>query len=99
MSEVRIRPATLADAASIAQVQVASWRTTYRGLIGDEALDRLNVGERTERWGEILARDGAAAFVAEEERDGEQTVVGFVDGGPNRSREPPFDALSERLAA
>lgn len=94
-----IRPASDDDAAAIAAVQVASWRTTYHGLIPDETLVALSVAGRTERWREILARDGHAAFVAEERGEGDPTVVGFVDGGPNRSSTSPFDAFSGELYA
>ena len=38
-----IRCADLADAAGIAAVQVASWRTTYHGIVAQEYIDRLSV--------------------------------------------------------
>ena len=46
-----IRPATVEDAAGIAEVQVATWRTAFRGVVADRALERLSVEQRTERWG------------------------------------------------
>jgi GNAT superfamily N-acetyltransferase len=96
VSEIRVRRATPDDAAAIAEVQVASWRTTYRGMIADDYLDRLSVATRTQRWGEILRNTPRIAFVAERE-DG--TAVGFADGGPNRTTNPPFDAFSAELDA
>ena len=34
-----IRPATLNDAPEIARVHVASWRSTYQGLLPDDFLE------------------------------------------------------------
>ena len=45
-----VRQAEIGDAAAIARVHVASWRTTYRGLLPDEFLDSLDEGRYTERW-------------------------------------------------
>ena len=92
---VRIRPATVEDAAGIAEVQVATWRTAFRGVVADRALERLSVEGRMERWSGILSGDGRTAFVAEAEGG----VVGFVDGGTNRDTAPPFDAFSGELRA
>ncbi|HEX6747119.1 MAG TPA: GNAT family N-acetyltransferase [Longimicrobium sp.] len=95
MSEVRVRPATPDDAAEIAHVQVASWRSAYRGLIADATLDALDEGRRTDAWSEAMAQPYHVAVVAEV--DGE--VVGFADGGPNRAGEPPFGAFTGELNA
>jgi GNAT superfamily N-acetyltransferase len=95
--EPALRRAVPDDAAAIAEVQVASWHTTYRGLIADETLDGLSVAARTERWGDILRREGRVTVVAEAERDGGRGIVGFVEGGPNRILIPPFDAFSAEM--
>jgi L-amino acid N-acyltransferase YncA len=78
-----IRPARPEDAAGIAAVQVASWRTTYRGIVPDGYLDGMSVEVGTQRWDANLAADGALHFVAEDESGG---IIGFVSGG--RLREP-----------
>jgi GNAT superfamily N-acetyltransferase len=82
-----IRAATLEDAAAIAHVHVASWRSTYRGIVPDDYLDGLDEGARTEDWRGWLA-SAALVFVAVE--DGR--VVGFVAGGLNREAEEEYDA-------
>jgi GNAT superfamily N-acetyltransferase len=87
------------DAAAIAEVQVATWRTAFRGVVADRALERLSAEQRTERWREVLASGGRTAFVAEAERGAGPDVVGFVDGGTNRDPAPPFDAFSGELRA
>lgn len=97
MTEATLRRATSGDASAIAGVQVASWHTTYRGLVADETLDGLSVAVRTERWRDILAREGRVTFVAEAELDGGRGIVGFVEGGPNRILRPPLDAFSGEM--
>ena len=77
-----IRPARPEDAAGIAAVQVASWRTTYPGIVPDDYLAGMSVETGTERWGANLAADGVLHFVAEDESG----IIGFVSGG--RLREP-----------
>jgi len=79
---VRIRPAVAADARAIAEVQVATWRTTYRGMLPDDLLDNLSVDEREPRWLELLATAGEVMLVA---CDAGGTVVGFAAGGAERT--------------
>ncbi len=85
----RIRQATPRDAPAIARVHVASWRTTYRGLIPDAVLDNLSEAGREAMWSRALTmpRPDAACFVAET-APGE--IVGFADGGPEREGDPVF---------
>jgi GNAT superfamily N-acetyltransferase len=45
-----VRDATLADAAAISAVEVASWNAAYRGLLPDSYLDRVSESEGTLRW-------------------------------------------------
>ena len=79
---MRIRPAVAADARAIAEVQVATWRTTYRGMLPDDLLDNLSVDEREPRWLELLATAGEVMLVA---CDAGGTVVGFAAGGAERT--------------
>ena len=76
-----IRHATPDDAQGIANVQVETWRSAYRGVIADDFLDAMSEKERTSRWSEILQRPEHATFVAEVEGHG---IVGFANGGPKR---------------
>jgi ribosomal protein S18 acetylase RimI-like enzyme len=90
LNEVRIRAATLADAAAIAQVHVRAWHETYRGLVPEEMLAALSVELNTHMWTDILARGAEATtvIVAEhaDEHAGEHLVaiVGFGSAGPAR---------------
>jgi ribosomal protein S18 acetylase RimI-like enzyme len=79
----RIRRATAADARSIAEVHVASWRHAYRGLLPDGSLDRQSVERREASWREAFRDRRSGVFVAEEEG----RVVGFASFGPSRDRD------------
>jgi L-amino acid N-acyltransferase YncA len=84
-----IRAATADDARAIAEVHIASWRTTYRGIVPDAVLDVLSVEERERRWASSLTtRDSPSfAYVAEDEAG---RVVGFASGGPRRDGDPAY---------
>jgi hypothetical protein len=45
-----IRPAKVADAASIARLQVVSWRVTYRDFVSAEFLSGFSVEAKTLSW-------------------------------------------------
>lgn len=79
-----IRPARAADAAGIAKVHVATWRTTYPGLIPDTYLLSLSPRLYAERWRAMLSRRATArgTFVAVEPPHG---VVGFASCGSQRT--------------
>jgi GNAT superfamily N-acetyltransferase len=70
---VTVRPARLADAGRLAEVQVDSWRVAYRGLLDDAVIGRLTPAVRHDQWRVALRDDPAATLVAE--LDGE--VAGF----------------------
>jgi hypothetical protein len=42
---MNVREARLEDARAIAEVHLASWKTTYRGIIAQEYIDGLRVEE------------------------------------------------------
>ena len=76
---MNIRQAVAADAAQIARVHVQSWRETYRGMLPDDLLDRLDVDRRCAFWRSYIdeATSDKILLVAEDDA-GE--VVGFVSG-------------------
>jgi ribosomal protein S18 acetylase RimI-like enzyme len=85
-----IRPATVADANAIAHVHVTAWRETYRGIMPDSLLDRLNIDERAKTWRERMptfAANRQALIVAD---DG-GNIVGFAGCGPRRNDNLPSD--------
>jgi len=82
-----IRTATLSDALAIARVHVASWRSTYRGLLPDDFLMSLSETGYAERWKRVIAEATSSVYVAEDETD----VVGFASGGRERAGEEGYD--------
>ena len=84
---MHVREAKCDDAPAIARVHVASWRTTYRGIVPDDVLDNLSVEARERQWRGHLYRadDDTFVYVA---LDGLGAVVGFAHGGPERTGDP-----------
>jgi ribosomal protein S18 acetylase RimI-like enzyme len=75
-----IRRATPADIGDISKVHIASWKTTYQGIVPQEYLDALDVAARAQRWEEEFARGDSHIFVAQDAG----TICGFISGGPLR---------------
>jgi len=68
-----VRPARPEDAAAIGAVHVASWRSTYAGILPDSYLARLSVVRQAHGY-ERMMRHGFGVYVAVAER----RVVGFT---------------------
>jgi GNAT superfamily N-acetyltransferase len=88
---MNIRFALPEDAQAIAGAHVASWQTTYRGIIADEILDNLSVESRFEYWRAYIPQaesQKSCIFVAEENNQ----VVGFCSAGPGREPIPDYPA-------
>lgn len=87
---VRIRPAVVADLESMIRVHVDTWKSTYRGLVPDDRLDRMTYdSDRASGFGRWV-RDpppGQATFVAVTP---DAEVVGFATCGPTRPPDPEF---------
>jgi GNAT superfamily N-acetyltransferase len=85
-----IRQAVSEDAAEIAKVHVDSWRSTYAGIVPGAFLDDLSYAKSEARWLKRLANPTAeyVIFVAQDE---EGRVIGFVDGGSERSGDDEYD--------
>jgi len=78
-----IRAATEHDASAIAQVHIASWRAAYVGIIPNNILDGLDVGQRTMQWASNLSGHSIATIVA----DSDGSIVGFVSFAVTRDEE------------
>jgi GNAT superfamily N-acetyltransferase len=74
---MNIRPAVLDDADAIAQVHLASWKTTYPGIIAQDYIDSLRVEVGAGMWRTRLTENAPATFVAEDESG----IFGFAAGG------------------
>jgi GNAT superfamily N-acetyltransferase len=77
-----IREATLDDARQIARVHTESWQTSYRGILPDHVLDRIDVGQRLATRQRILQSRSGLHLVAYDVSHGD--IVGFCDAGASR---------------
>jgi ribosomal protein S18 acetylase RimI-like enzyme len=86
-----VRQAKREDSAAIARVHVASWRTTYRGLLPDDFLASLNEEHYTERWTRVIGEGSSRVFVVEEQRrSSDDEIVAFASCGRERAGESSF---------
>ncbi|MFL0199447.1 GNAT family N-acetyltransferase [Exiguobacterium acetylicum] len=74
-----IRKARLEDASAIAHVHIDAWRETYQGIIPASYLAQLSHAKRTKQWEQTLVDERVYVVESEDE------IVGFAQGGPNRS--------------
>lgn len=77
------RAATIEDAAGIARVHVASWRSTYRTLLPGDFLDSLSEDGYTDRWRRFIGDGASLVYVVEDAG----RLVGFASGGRERAGE------------
>jgi len=86
---ISIRKARPSDASAIAAVHVATWRSTYAGVLPDAYLADMSVPRIAAGYqhGLYERRDGEAVFVAvarPESGQGPSRIVGFASGGRSR---------------
>jgi GNAT superfamily N-acetyltransferase len=80
-ADASVRPALPEDAAEIARIQVATWRTAYRALLPPGVLDDWDVGSAGASWRAAVTSPptrGHGVLVALERN----TAVGFAAFGP-----------------
>ncbi|MCU1604089.1 MAG: Acetyltransferase protein [Modestobacter sp.] len=80
-AEASVRPASPADAAEIARIQVVTWRAAYRTVLPPAVLDDWDDAAATAAWRAAVASPPTPAhgvLVAEESG----TLVGFAAFGP-----------------
>lgn len=84
-----VRKAALQDAAAIAQIQVDTWRSTYRGIMTDEFLSNMSYERGQRNWEAAFGpKSLTVVYVAEANQN---HIVGFAACGPVRDNEPAFD--------
>jgi GNAT superfamily N-acetyltransferase len=91
-SSITIRRAVLDDVTAIANVHVATWRTTYFGIVDQAYLDSLSTDARAAMWARLLSTDAQTApdVLVAVAADGR--IVGFASGGVSRESLYGFDS-------
>ncbi len=87
---MNIRKAVIEDAIGIGKVHVEAWQETYKGLLCEEYLNSISVGEKTKKWKEIIQDDVKTErilVIENELRD----IVGFAFYGVNNEKEYEYD--------
>ena len=75
-----IREATPDDAQAIAEVHIASWRTSYKDIFPPEVLENQETERRAKMWRESISRPVNNNFLyVAENQDGQ--IIGFAGGG------------------
>ncbi len=84
-----LRAAVPADAPALARVHVATWRSTYPGMIPDSYLAAMDVDDYTRRWARALRSPSYATTVHVVEADSQ--IVGFASCGRQRDGDQPYE--------
>lgn len=80
---MKIREAVLDDCKAIAQINVDTWRSAYRGLVPEEILNNLSIKEREGLILQFLKSEQKETFIlVAEGTPGE--IIGYTMGGPER---------------
>ena len=84
-----VRGARPEDAPALVRVHIESWRTTYTGIVSENAFDQLEreATARESRWAERIRQSADAFYIAEHDARG---PVGFSSGGANRENSHDF---------
>jgi len=80
---LRIQSASLADAAAIARLHLASYRAAYQDLLPAGFLSGLSAEDRERRWLASLTDPQRRTLIAQD-GDSSATLIGFAEVGPSR---------------
>jgi GNAT superfamily N-acetyltransferase len=99
-----VRPARPEDAAEIARIQLATWRTAYRRMFPPHVLANLDEAYLARGWTEAITATPSPrhrVLVAIEQGEAASTTVGFAASGPadEQALAPEEDALSDDVVA
>ncbi|MBK6291405.1 MAG: GNAT family N-acetyltransferase [Candidatus Kapabacteria bacterium] len=72
-----VRDATPDDVHAIAEIHVASWQSTYKGIVPQEFLDTMSVDDSAARWMRSFSRTTCKLIVAEID----DVIVGWCYSG------------------
>ena len=99
-----VRPARPEDAAEIARIQLATWRTAYRRMFPAHVLASLDEAYLARGWREAIEAPPSPrhrVLVAVEQGESSATTVGFAAAGPadEHALAPEEPPLADDVAA
>ncbi len=80
-TNVLVRPAKIADAATLSKLFAETWRSAYAGIVADEQLDGI-IRRRNKVWWSAAIRNGDGPLVAEHQGE----IAGYATYGAARGR-------------
>ncbi|UXI02556.1 GNAT family N-acetyltransferase [Photobacterium sp. TY1-4] len=81
----QIRKASIDDVNAIAAIHVASWSAAYDGLMPQNYIHRFTLAHREKQWANIIGRELAWVFVAEDQSG----LLGFLCCGQPKGYDNP----------
>jgi GNAT superfamily N-acetyltransferase len=99
-----VRPARPEDAAEIARIQLATWRTAYRRMFPPHVLANLDEAYLARGWTEAITATPSPrhrVLVAIEQGEAASSTVGFAASGPadEQALAPEEEPLDDDVAA
>lgn len=88
---MKIRRATVEDAAVAAKIHVDSWRSAYRGLVPDAFLQNMSYARREEAFRNSIATNQGEMYLVEYQ----STAVGLLTIGPCRDADLDIQITGE----
>ncbi len=93
MSDFQVRPATLKDARTVAEIHVAAWQAAYKSVLGEEQLAIVTVERRQAYWREAIDLCEPQLLVATASLGAEaaagRAIVGFAAFDRSRDKGTP----------
>jgi len=86
---MNIRSVKSTDIKDLAKVHVDTWKTTYKGIVSDEFLQKLSYDEREKLWSTFLKEENINRFIFVVENEF-GIVIGFAIGGLERTNNPSY---------
>jgi GNAT superfamily N-acetyltransferase len=80
-----VRAASVQDARALAEVHVASWQSSYCGIVPDALLKGLSIEPREALWQGLLAAPKPSSAITLVGCDAHGRVVAFISGGKERT--------------
>ena len=86
---VQIRTALTTDSIALAQIQVDSYQTAYRGILPDEILDSFSYSEQEQDWQDWMQEKPSDQLLVAEAESRE--IVGYALSRMGRTKLEPYD--------